>query len=65
MKYGESLIQIRQGDADLRVEIEHDRHGYFACCPDLPGCQTQGDTYAEAVANIHEAAALYLASLKD
>ena len=36
--------------------IEHDEHGFYAFCPELPGCQTQGDTFAEAVINIHEAA---------
>ncbi|MBL7645972.1 MAG: type II toxin-antitoxin system HicB family antitoxin [Candidatus Hydrogenedentes bacterium] len=49
----------------LRFAIEHDEHGYFAHCPDLPGCHTQGDTYAEALEHIHEAAELYLESLED
>ncbi len=65
MENGESLIRIRQGDAGLRVAIEHDEHGYFASCPNFPGCHTQGDSYAEVVANIHEAAALHLESLTD
>ena len=29
--------------------------GYYAYCPLLPGCATQGETYAEAVANIEDA----------
>lgn len=49
----------------LQVEVEHDEYGFYAFCPELPGCQTQGDTFAEAVTNIHEAAGLYLASLED
>lgn len=65
MKYGESLIEILQGDARLHIAVEHDKNGYFASCPNLPGCHAQGDSYAEVVANIHEAAALYLASLND
>ena len=71
MEKGEGLIQIRQGDNEgrgdtlLRVAVEHDEDGYFAHCPELPGCQTQGDTFAEALENIHEAAALYTASLED
>ncbi len=47
----------------LSVVIEHDDAGYFAYCPDLPGCHTQGDTFEEAMANIREAAALYLSTL--
>lgn len=33
--------------------------------PALPGCASQGDTMEEAMANIREAVALYLWSLKD
>lgn len=28
--------------------IEKDKDGYFAFCPELQGCYTQGDTYEEA-----------------
>lgn len=49
----------------LAVVIEHDEGGYFAYCPDLPGCHTQGDTFEEAMANIREAASLYLSTLTD
>ncbi|MCL2350915.1 MAG: type II toxin-antitoxin system HicB family antitoxin [Firmicutes bacterium] len=27
---------------------------YFAICPEVKGCYTQGDTYDEAVANLKE-----------
>jgi len=27
---------------------------YFAICPDLKGCYTQGDTYEEAISNLRE-----------
>jgi predicted RNase H-like HicB family nuclease len=40
--------------------IEKDGDGLFAHCPDLPGCHSQGDTFEEALANIREAAELYL-----
>lgn len=43
--------------------IEHDQHGYYTYCPELPGCQSQGDTFEEAVANIREAVKLYLSTL--
>lgn len=29
--------------------------GYYAYCPLLPGCATQGETYTQAVANIEDA----------
>jgi len=43
--------------------IEKDEHGFYAYCPELPGCQSQGDTLEEAVANIKEAIELYLETL--
>jgi predicted RNase H-like HicB family nuclease len=45
------------------VIIEHDEHGYFAYCPELKGCHTQGQTLEEVRANIREATALYLETL--
>ena len=47
----------------ISVVIEKDQHGYYAYCPELEGCQTQGDTLDEALANAKEAAALYLETL--
>ncbi len=44
--------------------IEKDEHGYYAYCPELPGCQSQGDSLEEAAANIKEAIELYLETLK-
>lgn len=45
------------------VVIEKDEHGFYAWCPELKGCQSQGDTLEEAVANIREAIELYLETL--
>lgn len=48
-----------------RVVIEQDEDGvYVAECPTLPGCISQGKTRQEAVANIKDAIAGYLHSLK-
>lgn len=47
------------------VVIEKDDHGYYAFCPDLEGCQTQGDTFEEVIANIKEAIELYLETLSE
>ena len=43
------------------VVIEKDADGYFAYCPALQGCYTQGDTYEEVVANIRDAIQLHVA----
>ena len=43
--------------------IEGDKDGYYAYCPELKGCQTQGGTVEEALANLREATELYLETL--
>ncbi len=49
----------------LRVVIEKDEDGVFvADCPSLPGCISQGRTRTEALANIKDAIAGYLESLR-
>jgi len=47
----------------VSVVIEKDDSGYYAYCPELKGCQTQGDTFEEALANIKEAVELYIETL--
>ena len=42
------------------VVIEKDQDGYYAFCPDLQGCYTQGATYEEALANIKDAIRLHI-----
>ncbi len=42
------------------VIIEKDSDGYFAFCPELQGCYTQGDTYEEALENIKDAIQLHI-----
>ena len=49
----------------ISVVIEHDENGYYAYCPDLKGCQSQGNTYDGAVSNIKEAIELYLETLTE
>ena len=49
----------------FRVLIEPDEDGVFVAeCPTLPGCVSQGTTRDEAITNIKDAIAGYLASLK-
>jgi predicted RNase H-like HicB family nuclease len=42
------------------VVIEGDEDGFFAYCPDLQGCYTQGKTFEEALANIRDAVRLHI-----
>lgn len=41
------------------IIIEKDEHGYYAYCPQLQGCYSQGDTYEEALVNIEDAIKLH------
>jgi len=45
------------------VVIEKDEKGFYTWCPELKGCQSQGATLEEAIANIKEAIELYLETL--
>ena len=46
------------------VEVEPDG-GFVVSVPVLPGCVSEGDSRAEALANIREAISLYLADCQD
>jgi len=49
----------------VSVVIEQDAYGYYAWCPELKGCQSQGKTIEAALANIREAIELFLETLKE
>lgn len=42
------------------IIIEKDQDGYFAYCPQLQGCYTQGDTYEKVLKNIKDAVRLHV-----
>jgi predicted RNase H-like HicB family nuclease len=42
------------------VVVERDEDGYFAFCPELQGCYTQGETYEEALENVRDAIRLHV-----
>jgi predicted RNase H-like HicB family nuclease len=44
----------------LPVVIEKDKDGYFAFCPALQGCYTQGASYEEALNNIEDVIRLHI-----
>jgi predicted RNase H-like HicB family nuclease len=37
----------------VSVVIEQDADGFYAHCPSLPGCQSQGETVDEAMTQHH------------
>jgi len=47
------------------VTIEQSDEGFAVSVPGLPGCHSQGDTEAEALENIADAIAEYLAVVND
>lgn len=64
----EPYDQSGQGDGVLKllVVFQTDEDGWeVASCPTLPGCHTQGRTRSEALRNIREAIAGYLASMRE
>lgn len=48
----------------LSVVLERDADGYFAYCPQLQGCSTQGATYEEALEAIQDAIRLHIEDRK-
>jgi len=44
----------------LSTVIEKDAEGYFAFCPELQGCYSQGDSYEEVLENIRDAIRLHI-----
>ena len=48
-----------------RVVLQHSEEGYSVSCPGLPGCWSQGDSEAEALANIRLAIQDYLAAVEE
>lgn len=47
----------------VSIVVEKDEHGYYAYSPELEGCQSQGDSYEDAIKNIREAVELYIETL--
>lgn len=42
------------------ILIEKDKEGFYATCPSLAGCSSQGETYEAALENIKDAIKLYV-----
>ena len=48
-----------------RVKLERTEEGYAVWCPGLPGCWSQGVTEAQALENIKDAIATYMATVDE
>jgi predicted RNase H-like HicB family nuclease len=48
-----------------KVNLEKTEEGYAIWCPGLPGCWSQGATEEEALENIKDAIATYLATVEE
>lgn len=59
----EPVLRAKMGTMKVSVVIEKDENGYYAYSSGLEGCQSQGVTFEEALANVHEAVELYLETL--
>ena len=49
----------------VSIVIEKEEHGYYVYSSELEGCQSQGDSLEDAIANIKEAIELYLETLSE
>jgi predicted RNase H-like HicB family nuclease len=67
--YSGGWMSLREGKVMrkflLPVVIEKDKDGYFAFCPVLQGCYTQGDSYEEVLNNIEDAVRLHIENCVD
>ena len=48
------------GGYRFAIVVEKDKQGYFAYCPELQGCYTQGETFEEVIENIKDAIKLHV-----
>jgi antitoxin HicB len=44
---------------------EEDGGGFLAVVPDLPGCKSDGETPAEAIANVEDAISVWMEAAND
>jgi predicted RNase H-like HicB family nuclease len=48
------------GGYRFAIVVEKDEQGYFAYCPELQGCYTQGESFEEVIENIRDAIKLHV-----
>ena len=59
------MVELLSMTGKVSVVIELDEHGCYAWCPELKGCQSEGNTIEESLASIREAIELFLETLTD
>ena len=65
-RYFDAVADRSRGVAMRQVVVYPGEDGYWVAeCPSLAGCISQGKTKPEAVANVKEAIAGYIASLEE
>ena len=68
-KYNNKLIIFRREviqvvgcmkNYKVSIVVEKDKNGYYAYCPELQGCYSQGATYEEVIENMRDAIKLHI-----
>ena len=59
------MIQREEILMKYKIALHQSDEGYSVSAPGLPGCWSQGETKAEALANIETAIREYLSVVKD
>ena len=59
------MVAKKKEKYTLPIVIEKDEDGYFAMCPALQGCYSQGDTSEEALENIKDAIQLHIEDIHE
>jgi predicted RNase H-like HicB family nuclease len=54
------MLAMKHFEYKVIIQKNEDGKGYWAYCPDLPGCNSMGDTLSAVRENIKEAIAGYL-----
>jgi predicted RNase H-like HicB family nuclease len=60
-----SRVVLEESAVKYTVLLEESDEGFAVSVPGLPGCHSQGDTEAEALANITDAVREYLAVVEE
>ncbi len=58
------LIKIMQKKHIFTIVIEKDKNGFYAYCPQLQGCYSQGESHEKALQNIEDAIRLHVEDKK-
>ena len=60
-----NLVGVSEVNMNYKVIVSESEEGFSVSCPGLPGCWSQGETEAEALANIQDAIREYLVAIDD